>query len=344
MVSLRFGSGGVRNNPGCDWAAALSGIAGLAALLVAVGCGGDTNETSSAALDGGGGFGGVSVGGAAGSGGSVTAGAPGTGGAVTASCSGAWGTSSQVVYAAPAGARLASPTVSPDELEIFYSISTDSTNWSFRRSSRSSTGVAFGDGVPVPELDAACPDSALSRNMDLSQDGLTAYFVCYMEGQTPIQGALRVARRQALGAPFVLDATSYGTVGPSVSIGPGELVLYSTALTNSAPPLVYTRASTSAPFGSGTPVPGLESVNLVTPDPSPDGLSLVGALNSSVVTVTRSAPNGPFGPSAPLLSPSANTDVFGSPDIAPSCRSLYFIYLDEVTNPSANSIRVASRP
>jgi hypothetical protein len=142
---------------------------------------------------------------------------------------------------------------------------------------------------------------------------------------------------------FALDPTAYGTVGPSPSISADELVVYTSALTRPGPPLMYTRATVTAQFGPGTPVPGLATVDISTLDPSPDGLSLYGTLNGGIAVATRPSKDAPFGTPTPVIASMVSTDVFGSEDLSPNCRSLYFIYVNNAQNPTTFSIRVADR-
>jgi hypothetical protein len=233
-----------------------------------------------------------------------------------------------------------SPAVSPDELELFYS-TTDGVVAHIRRSVRASKGDVFPEGPPVPELDAACTDVASDRHMDLSADGLRAYIVCVTE-PTVTSGPLRVARRSSTGSPFMLDTTTYGTVGPSVSIAKDELVAYSTTLTRPGPPLMFTRNDTSSPFATGTSIPGLEDVDLSTIEPSPDGLSLYGNLDQAIQIATRATPSGPYGATTIAVAP-AMDHVIGAPELSRDCRSLYYVDVDRIPTPDVYSIRVLTR-
>jgi len=145
----------------------------------------------------------------------------------------------------------------------------------------------------------------------------------------------------------VLDAQSYGMVGPSVAIAPDELVLYSSGqigTIDSPPPRRYTRSSTSAPFADPLPVPGLESSGLITPELSPDGLSIFGSANLSLIVAERSRPDGAFAAPTTILPGTPNMLVLGAPDVAQDCRSLYFVQNEPASGASFTSrIRVLTR-
>lgn len=248
-------------------------------------------------------------------------GSAGSGGkAPSIDCTGNFG-APRVVYE-PLVTRLFSPTLSADETELFVAIG-DALSLQYYRSTRASKADAFGPGEPLPELDAACTTSG-DRTIDLSSDGLTAYLVCYGQPE-PSSNELRIARRSALGAPFVLDSKSYGRVGPSAAVAPGELTLLSSGLEISQdPPLTFERAATSEPFGEGVPIPGLEDTRLVTPDLSADGLSLFGTVLNTVVLATRANVGDAF--SAPNeVVPPPGVGQWISATISEDCRSLYAV-------------------
>jgi hypothetical protein len=288
-------------------------------------------------LDGGAGSGGATPG----SGGAANAGSGGGAGTQPLSCAGAWGTSSRELLRGGSGVQLMSPTLSPDELELFYSTIDDLDVVNFRRSVRSSKAAVFPEGTPVPELDAACPSPNGDRHMDLSADGLRAYFVCSAE---PIltSGPLRVARRSSIGGAFTVDTKSYGTVGPSVSIAKDELVAYSTTLTRPGPPLMFTRTDTSSTFAPGISIPGLEAADFSALDPSPDGLSLYGGLDSSVQVASRAAVTGDYGAPTTVIAAPMDRAV-GAPEVSQDCRSLYYIDVDTAQSPSVYALLVRTR-
>jgi hypothetical protein len=243
--------------------------------------------------------------------------------------------------------RLSSPTLSPDELEMIY-VEGDApeTRFNFRRSIRSSKTASFPAGDVVPELDAACSRPEDQRSIDLSRDGLSAYITCYLDPNVVFTAPLRIARRSALGAKFVLDPQSYGTVGPSVGVGLDELVIYSSDRNtfDPGPPHRYTRSSTSATFGDKTSIPGLESVGLITPELSPDGLSMFGALSGSLIVAERSTPDARFAAPTTILVGDPTTILFGAPEMSQDCRSLYYVQVQAgPTGLLGSSIRVMTR-
>ena len=327
--------------------------AALIALLIAlVGCSSEGDDDAggaaggasgagatagSAGAVGGAGTGGTAPGGAAGAGagtaGAGGAGATATGGAAgvgASSCAGSWG-APEVLYQAPDGYTLSSPAVRSDDLELFYVDYDAAGAGHYRRTARSDRAAPFTPGDIVSELDAAC-GAADQRMIDLSSDGRRAYIVCIEEPVANASGALRMARRPDFDSPFSLDAMSYGVVGASPAISADELRLYTSAQASvgTNPSLTYMRASTTAPFGAGMSIPGLESSTLSAPDISPDGLALFGNLNAAVVVVTRSAPDAPFGGPSIVVpgDPMNYTFVVGAADVSGDCRSLYYVHVD----------------
>jgi hypothetical protein len=222
--------------------------------------------------------------------------------------------------------RIYSPTLSADELELFYG-STDVTGMikEIRRSTRASKLEAFEPGDLVPELDAACL-AAEDRTLDLTPDGLRAYVVCY-DPTVSFSGALRVARRSSPGSSFVLDAESYGTVGASPSLVAGELTLYSGGFEGgTAFPLVFQRAATDEQFGEGSPIEGVSSP-ATSPDVSADGLNLVFGSDSGLMLATRANVEEPFVTRGLAIDATSDTAVtsWNSPAISEDCRSLYAV-------------------
>lgn len=328
---------------------ALPSFALCVCLVALSACGSDDAPFASADGGGAGSSGAGGSSGTAGASGAPNAGAGGVaaGGAAGGgpiSCTGTWAPTPQVVLRTGPQVEIASPTLSPDELELFYSSKEPSlTEWHFRRSVRTDKTVEFAEGAVLPELDAACATADQDRSVDLSRDGLRAYVGCYLLNMSPpLEGPLRVARRTAIGAPWVLDPSTGPRVGPSVSVSTNELELYSTTKSRPGPPLLYTRTSTSTSFGDGAWVPGLESVNMETLDSSPDDLSVLGLLQFGIAIASRSAPSGPFG-SATTLIAGTPTDTVGAPELSADCRSLYYIHVVSDTSPAVYTIEMRAR-
>lgn len=278
-------------------------------------------------------------GGATGQGGAGTGGSPGsTGGSVATlpySCSGTWHDWAEIMLTTAAQVQIASPTVSPDELEVLYALHEPGALWQFHRATRRIKTAVWPTGDVVPELDAAC-DPNYERAIDLSRDGLRAYIVCFPDNQHA-DGPLRIARRPSIGAPFVLDAADYGTVGGGLSITADELVLYTSSsnYVTPGPPRMFTRSSVAERFGAATTIPGLEAINLTSPDPSPDGLSLFGSLDTSLVVLERASLGDRFG--APTIvddgDPVTRNILIGSPDVSPDCKSIYYVHVGAAAIP-----------
>jgi len=252
-------------------------------------------------------------------------------------CSGAFGMPAEAMPR-ETGVALGSPTLSPDGLELIYARK-PSGQIEFRRSLRTSTSTsaAFPIGSPIPALDAACQPGD-DRSVDLSRDGLRAYVACYAATGKPIGPAtLHVAQRSAVGQDFtLLPGTS--TVAPSAAISADELTLYTSSDVNPglAPPRQYTRGALADAFGSAADIPGLETLNVSAPDPSPDGLSMYGGLNGEVVVSTRPSVGMPFSAPVTLLAPAAALEQLGAPELSHDCRSLY--YLSQTSGTTTNML------
>ncbi|HEY2410005.1 MAG TPA: hypothetical protein VGI10_28575 [Polyangiaceae bacterium] len=303
---------------------------------------------SSGSVSSGGASGGVTAGsgGASGSGGvsgSGVSGGGGAGGVITTSnggaCSGVNLTHTTTVLTAPATADLASPTLSPDELEMLYAVGLPSATppqdtWTIHRATRVSRATAFDTDIEVPELDAACPGSN-RRDPTLSSDGLSVYIVCEApDADNLLTGPLRRATRANRDAPWAVDATDFGTVGTSPSITGDQLTLWTSSIaTGQAAPSLFTRASIAAPFTNST-----ASINVPqasTPDISADGTLLFGADASKLLLSKRNA-SGSFDVINPDLLARATVLPVGSPTQSADCGSLYFIEID--TLPTAATV------
>jgi hypothetical protein len=315
---------------------------GLISALTA--CGADDGQGSSGmpSASGGGGGSGASPAGSGGSAGSVvTAGAGGSGGAEL-DCSGTFG-EQKTVFTAAEAEEIASPALSPDELEMFYSRIRGDGSVSFERTSRASTADSFPAGSAVPELDSSCQAGDL-RGIDLSADGLRAYVVCIAPEALPFSGTLRMAERGDPSSPFVLNPMEFGTVGSSPAIGHDELTLYTSNDYNPGtdPGRRYTRTSISEAFGPASDVPGLDDVIFTSPDPGPDGLSIFMGKSGALAISSRAAAADPFGTATDLIAGSAAA-VFGSPEVSQDCRAVYFIGIDYTSGAGAFTIQVIER-
>jgi len=291
---------------------------------------------------------------AAGRGGTSTGGSGGTaaaGGSGAIDCTGTFGTPVPV-FTVPGGS-LGSLTLGPGDLELIYSLGTapdqPNGNNSFQHSIRSSRDAAFMPGTPLAELDAGCGDPLLLRTGDLSPDGLRYYFLCYPEdGQG--QSAVRLARRASLDAPFVVDATTWGSAYTGITISPDELELIDS---NAGYPAVlssYRRSSVDAMFGAGTPLAGLDMS--YTPDLANDNRTLfaaqgtVGANAAHLVVAVRPDPTAAFGaPTTAVVDPDPNLVGLGSAAISEDCRSLYYVQIarPDATGSLTSTIMMAKR-
>jgi hypothetical protein len=269
----------------------------------------------------------------------------GSGGVPSSSCSGTFGAPT-VVLELP-GQRFGSLSLGPGELELLYATADYSMLPelpSYRRSVRTSTSVPFPEGQPVPELDAPC-DPTFERSGDLSLDGLRYYYVCYsleMPGTVP----LRIARRESLNAPFVVDDRTYGDVRSGPSLGPDELELITSPVDFTyAATLRHARSGQDAAFAASSELVGL---TLVTPELSADGRFLFGALYGldtdvqRLMMAERASDGVQFGSPVPVITGAADETV-GSAAISADCRSLYYISVlpdGELGNPLYRTVVV----
>ena len=312
---------------------------GLVVLVAcATGCGGDDSggdgnaggamSTGGSTSVGGTSSGGMTTGGTSPNGGSANGGSSsGAGGSVA--CTGAFGAPRVVLEME--GQSFSGLTLSPDELELIYSAGSveSGSDQGFFRARRASKADVFSTPVAIPELDAECAMSTMTRSGDLTFDGLGFYFTCYDSLSPGSASQLLYARRASLDAPFVVERIDYLTVDRGPSVSRDELELFA-ALGSAGPTKRYVRADTSASFSDGEEVPELESYIIATPEIAPDGRTLYASQSASntwyaLVEATRSAPGAAFGPLTVLL-PEIMNETFGSPAISNDCRSLYFVH------------------
>lgn len=290
----------------------------LSFVVLGSGCSGD--DTSGT----GGAGGGTNDTGAGGTGATAgTGGNSGTPGGVD--CSGSFGGAAVVL---DDGARVATPSITADELVLFYTRG-DSGGERFYVSQRASVSEAFPVGASVPELDAACQTTD-DRSLDVSGDGLTAYVSCYPPGTLAEPTTLYVLTRASQTEPFG-SASEAGSMTPSSSVEEDGL---SAVWSGEASPStrLATRTSTTESFGNDTALPGLETTNVHAPDLSPDGLAVYGGIDvegiRTLAASTRASTSEPF--RAPEVLSGLISTLLGSgaPDLSADCRSLYFVGVD----------------
>jgi hypothetical protein len=275
-------------------------------------------------------------------GGSETGGTSGTGGSDDTDCSGAFGTPRTVLEIFDM--QVSALTLSPDELELIYNADTlGATGPGLYSARRASKTEMFSNPVGLPELDAACTSPLHTRSGDLSFDGLTFYFACYLSTQRQPM-PLRVARRTSLDAPFVLDPEPLGELIAGPSVSRDELELFSAL--DDVPVMRLGRDDISEPFGPAEPVAGFEMLALATPEIAANGRDIfvsqttTGGSSYGIAKATRSGPSAAFGPLEWVL-PENPEEVFRSPAISNDCRSLY--YVNERPNPRAYRVDVVTR-
>lgn len=225
---------------------------------------------------------------------------------------------------------LGGPSITEDELELFYSLDTGTGLASFVVTKRESVSAAFPAASPVPGV-SGC--STPFGTMDVSDDGLRLYYACWADSSAPV--SVEFADRPDRASAFTPKGT-VAMLGGSPAIDSLELVLYSSGLSGGAP-LMAERESPLDEFGEATEIPGLATSTLVTPDASPDGLQLFGAQTGILGFVSRPNVDAPFGAFTPVPGLPDNS---GAPAISADCRSLYFVAR---TPSGARAIYVAKR-
>jgi hypothetical protein len=253
-------------------------------------------------------------------GGQGGAGAAGTSGSAAVSCTGTWGDPVDVFADPPF--RVHSPSVTGDGLELFY-VRQDpsSTSERFAVTRRATSDAPFGPGEEVEPLNAACSAAAV-HSIHVTYDGLRVYLGC--PASFSERGPLHVAERASRMAAFTVRPAPIGNVAASVSLSADERVAFSSSDNFPGAPLQYMRDHLDASFSPPQRVPGLETAVLSTPFLSPDGLTLLGAHNDSLVTASRLSVDAPFDMPAVLMQGSPS-DVLGVPNVGPDCRTLYYV-------------------
>ncbi len=229
-------------------------------------------------------------------------------------CTGIFGLGTVIV---PGVLAASSPAVTADELEIFLG---DGPHFAVVR--RSAVPAPFTARTALPELDAACASAGLANpQIDVSADGLRVYFTC-SSAASPVFVAHRADRRSA----FVVD----GTVADGVellAVVDDERAIYGAS---GGAPFRAIRAAIGEPFPTLHIVAELATIQLTAPDLSPDGLTLYGSFAGHVVSYARPSASGTFGTTPTTLDLATAGEMVGSPEIAPSCRTLYFLLRDTV--------------
>jgi hypothetical protein len=317
---------------------------GAAILAVALGplltgCGGNTQRSGALATDsgiaaanqGGGGANGGSATAVGGSAAMAEAGSLSAGGgaAPARGCTGGYDPPQLLFDEAPLF-YLGSPSVTADELQIFYSQGV-SANPGVEQTvvfrTRESQTEPFGPTQLLPELAEVCPPSHEYRYPDISEDGLTLYVTCSAVRASSGPSILRVSRRQAASGSFVLDPEPLGFVLPAAGLSADELTAYTSGEMGAAQPHLFARPSKNESFGPAQPVPGF-ATPLHSPDISADGLTLFGSLrvegtpDTTLRRASRTSIAQDFGPPEELDfgMPMPKT---GGPNVAPNC-NLYF--------------------
>ena len=231
-------------------------------------------------------------------------------------------------------------TPSPDGLEFFYArfaLDTALDNSGTRLPTvrtRATIESDFGEPTVLWNLTSACENARSGTELaglDLSFDGRRLYLACStFNFAADSTGPLLMFERAAAGASFELPPTVVGEVGVSLGLSRDELHAFGTSLDPSTRVVVsYHRSSLVEPFGPAQIVPG--GVALSNPEPSPDALSLWGAMTvqdgvASQLGVARyNDETGAFdqptrvGPAPP----EGSSDI--SPALSGDCRAMYIV-------------------
>lgn len=241
---------------------------------------------------------------------------------------GTWGTPAAIAGTVT-GSEEADPSVSTDELELFFdSNRVGGQARAIWRATRATRADAFSVVGLVAAVDTAMDDT----DAEISPDGLTLYYRSNISGKNTIYFATRATRADAFVAQGVLpftDAASTVRSGPSVK---GDaLTMYFTR--NDIDVAVATRPDLASPFAFERQ---LAEVNVPSsdgdPSTTPDGLELffssyrTGA--AAIFTASRATTADLF--SAPVEMPEllGPGSAAGTPEISSDGRTLY--YFDSV--------------
>ncbi|HLV19343.1 MAG TPA: hypothetical protein VKZ49_00620 [Polyangiaceae bacterium] len=292
--------------------------------------GGGSGGTAAAASGGSGGSGAGSSGGTGGS--TPASGGSGASGGSSSGCEGEFGPAETILEAT--GFYIASPSVTGDQLELFYVEEVIGVRQSTVKVLRRESGAEpFGAAETVQELSVCAAYEG--QTLDVSGDGLRMYFTCHADelATAPLRRAVRPDRS----SPFVIDPEPLGSVGVSIDLSSDELTALSATDGAGAAPRMYTRASATEGFGAGQAIPGID-VGLINPELSGDGLSLLGALPGDdyfyhLAIARRSAITEPFsGLTGEGLPTPPAAISYASPALSTDCRSLYFVRIDASGN------------
>ena len=164
---------------------------------------------------------------------------------------------------------------SPDELEVYYSSSAVAATQCLFHASRTDRALAFSN---ITRFDSFCATSA-AVGAFVTLDNLTLYYT--LESGMGPEGTILVTTRAATGDTFVVGTPVVGLEGmPNKGypvLTPDGLTIYFEAAISGMNQLFQaTRASTSSPFGSILPIPGINEPGAVAEDVSitTDGVEL----------------------------------------------------------------------
>jgi hypothetical protein len=219
-------------------------------------------------------------------------------------------------------------SITGDELELFFvARPSASTLHSFAAITRTSKGAAFGAPAPLDEVQATCAAEDYPA-LDVTADGSRMYFTC-ADGPAP----LRIARRSARGAAWVVAPDPIGIVGDSITVSGDELTAVGVENLSTEPrPTLSRRRTTNEAFAAAMRISGIDG-GFINPELSSDGHTLFGASRVGdsyrIVFVAidenfdASMPASTEGMPAPPAASVSASDY--TPTISADCRSMYFL-------------------
>lgn len=235
-----------------------------------------------------------------------------------------------------------------DGLEIFYGRLAidksldDSGKRRFAVRSRASVNEKFSDPVPLVDLDEACEKAESGTEpsaLDVSGDALRLYIGCNAFSGAPYPlGPLLLATRLDRSSPFVVAAEPIGWAGISLGLTKDELEGFGSSLDPAVPEvLYYSRNSMDESFSPGVVAPG--GVEMLNPEPAPDGLALLGVVSDDITLKARIASSvrtelgAPFSqPTTEGMPPPGVECNDYSPALTANCREIYFLRLYPLPN------------
>lgn len=247
----------------------------------------------------------------------------GSGGEEPVGCVGEFADDYEAILSEPDSTTLGSPTLTDDELEIFYTRGDGVGTSTLVRSVRGSKSDNFPPGEPVDifGLPSECLESI---TMHVTGDGQRMYLSCSSPAnpQSPIYLATRVDTE-----PYFELTSELVIMGPSPYVTEDETGLITSSSFTDGPPLYSLRGSAGEPFPEPLVVPGLENETLLAPALTPDGQTIYGHTRVEAgggYSLAKATLDGITFIDFTLVA-TPGLELVGSPVISKDCRSLYFL-------------------